>query len=57
MKEIIRLNEQYFRNKLNTDDDCHFHDLRLRIPSGLGKTIYKKDFDQHVKYAELAKSQ
>lgn len=40
------------------EDDFRFHDRRLKIPSGLGKTMYRKDFDiPNRKYNELAKSQ
>ena len=44
MKEIIKLNEPYFRQKLSLKETYKPEDQRLKIPSSLGVTTYSHDF-------------
>ena len=44
MKQIISMNEQYFQNKISMKEGSKPNDLKLKIPSSTGGTIYKKDY-------------
>lgn len=44
MKSLIAQNESYFQNKLNISCDGRPNNLKLKIPSHTGGTIYKRDY-------------
>ena len=44
LKEIVKMNEDYFRTKMKISENPRPNPLKLKIPSTTGKTIYKKDY-------------
>lgn len=44
MKEIVRINQDYFQSKINLSVKGRSQELKLKIPSKTGFTVYKKDY-------------
>jgi len=46
MKEIIKINEEYFQSKIQVNFNGRSQELKLKIPSKTGFTVYKKDYSK-----------
>ena len=44
MRNLISMNENYFQNKLKVCDNGSPNNLKLKIPSKTGSTVYKHDY-------------
>lgn len=48
LKTLVQLNEQYFRNKIQIEEDSKPNNLKLKIPSKTGSTNYSAEFYKKI---------
>lgn len=54
MRSLIAMNQDYFQSKLEISNDGKPKQLKLKIPSKTGFTIYKRDYIKNSQSQTLA---